>query len=63
MPMAGPLGRFPLWLLFGITIVVLLLAVEGGYRLGGRRRRGGEPEDAGYVQALVSSSMAFHNAE
>lgn len=35
MPVPGPLDRIPLWLLFGIMIVILVLAVEGGFRLGG----------------------------
>jgi hypothetical protein len=58
MPVGGPLDSFPLWLLAGITIVVLLLAVEGGHRLGGYRRRSGE-EHGPHVLALVTATMGL----
>jgi hypothetical protein len=56
---AGLLDRFPLWLLLGGTIVVLLLAVEGGYRLGGYRRRRSEQEHGAHVLALVTTTMGL----
>ncbi|APR82764.1 Hypothetical protein A7982_08113 [Minicystis rosea] len=55
----GPFDRFPLWLLLGGTIVVLLLAVEGGYRLGGYRRRHSEQEQGAHVLALVTATMGL----
>jgi hypothetical protein len=57
--MAGPLDRFPLWLLAGGTVVVLLLAVEGGYRLGGYRRRRSEQEHGAHVLALVTATLGL----
>ena len=59
MPVAGPLDRFPLWLLFGVTVVVLLLAVEGGYRLGRYRVRRSQQELGAHVLALVTSTMGL----
>ena len=59
MAVGGLLDRYPLWLLFVATIVVLLLAVEGGYRLGGHRERKAKPEYAPHVQALVTTTMGL----
>ncbi|WP_437287471.1 hypothetical protein [Sorangium sp. So ce406] len=59
MPVAGPLDRFPLWLLLGVTIVVLLLAFEGGYRLGAYRLRRSEQEHGAHVLALVTTTMGL----
>ncbi|HTN86922.1 MAG TPA: hypothetical protein VL242_24660 [Sorangium sp.] len=59
MPVAGPLDRFPLWLLLGVTIVLLLLAVEGGYRLGAYRLRRSEQEHGAHVLALVTTTMGL----
>lgn len=59
MPMAGPLDRFPLWLLFGVTVVLLLLAVEGGYRLGRYRVRRSQQELGAHVLALVTTTMGL----
>jgi hypothetical protein len=59
MPVAGTFDRIPLWLLLGITIVVLVLAVEGGYRLGAYRRRRAEQEFGAHVLALVTTTMGL----
>ncbi|MDI1451685.1 DUF4239 domain-containing protein [Polyangium sp. 6x1] len=59
MPMLGPLDRVPLWLLLGVTIVVLLLSVEGGYRLGRLRRHRTEQEHGPHVLALVTTTMGL----
>lgn len=59
MPVPGPLDQIPLWLLLGITIVVLVLAVEGGYRLGGYRLRRSEGEGGAHVLALVTTTMGL----
>ncbi|KYF75113.1 hypothetical protein BE20_13200 [Sorangium cellulosum] len=59
MPVGGPLDRFPLWLLFGMTIVVLLLAVEGGYRLGVYRLRRSDQEYGPHVLALATATMGL----
>jgi hypothetical protein len=59
MPVEGPFDRFPLWLLLGLTIVVLVLAVEGGYRLGGYRLRRSGEEQGAHVLALVTATMGL----
>ncbi|WP_437985530.1 hypothetical protein [Sorangium sp. So ce117] len=59
MPVPGPLDRIPLWLLLGIVIVLLVLAVEGGYRLGGYRLRRSEGEAGAHVLALVTTTMGL----
>lgn len=59
MPVGGPLDPFPLWVLSGITIVVLLLAVESGYRLGGYRLRRSGEEHAPHVLAMVTATMGL----
>jgi hypothetical protein len=59
MPVEGPLERLPLGLLFGITIMVLLLAVEGGFRLGGYRQHHSKSENAGHVLALATATMGL----
>ncbi|MDC3957004.1 bestrophin-like domain [Polyangium jinanense] len=56
---AGPLDQFPLWMLLGGTIVTLLLAVEGGYRLGTYRLRRSEQEHGAHVLALVTTTMGL----
>jgi hypothetical protein len=59
MPVGGPFDRFPLSLLLVGTIVVLLLAVEGGYRLGGYGRRRSGEEQGAHVLALVTATMGL----
>jgi hypothetical protein len=59
MPVGGPFGGFPLWLLFGITIVVLLLAVEGGFWLGRYRQRHKKGEQGAHVLALATATMGL----
>ena len=56
---SGPLEQFPLWLLFVGTILVFVLAVEGGYRLGGWRLRRSEKENGSHVLTLVSTTMGL----
>jgi hypothetical protein len=46
-------------LLSGATIVVLLLVVEGGYRLGGYRLRRSGEEHGPHVLALVTATMGL----
>jgi hypothetical protein len=59
MSIAGPLDHLPLWVLLGATIVVLLLFVEVGYRLGGYRRRRSEQEKEGPVGAMVAATIGL----
>ncbi|WP_136933399.1 hypothetical protein [Polyangium fumosum] len=43
----------------GVTIVVLLIAAEGGYRLGRYRLRSPEQEQGAHVLALVTTTMGL----
>lgn len=59
MPIAGPLDYLPLWGLFGATVVVVLLAIEGGYRLGQARRRRSSDEMEAPVGAIVAAALGL----
>lgn len=59
MPISGPLDHLPLWGLFGGTVVVVLLSIEGGYWLGRYRRRRSEDEKEGPVNAIVGATLAL----
>jgi hypothetical protein len=59
MPGREPLDVFPLWVLFLATIAVVLLAVEGGFRLGQYRQRRLEHETETPVGAMVAAMLAL----
>src|SRR5690348_10734501 len=59
MPVSGPLDHLPLWGLFGATVAVVLLSIEGGYRLGQSRRRRSEDEKEGPVGAIVGATLGL----
>lgn len=59
MPLASPLDYLPLWMLLLATIVVVLLSVEAGYRLGGYRRRHSEQEKEALVGAMVAATIGL----
>ena len=59
MDQAGPLDLFPIWGVFLATVVVVLLAIEGGLRLGQFRRRRSEQEDRPPVGEMVSATLAL----
>jgi hypothetical protein len=59
MSNSGLIDAFPLWGLFGATIVVVLLSIEGGYRLGQFRRRRSEDEKEAPVGAIVGATLAL----
>jgi hypothetical protein len=59
MPSHGPLDVLPLWGLFLAILLLVLLAVEGGYRLGNYRRRRSEQEQAAPVGAMVASTLGL----
>jgi hypothetical protein len=56
---SGLLDRLPLWALFGGTVVVVLLSIEGGYRLGQFRRRRSVDEKEAPVGAIVAATLAL----
>src|SRR4051812_10427232 len=55
----GPLDALPLWALFAATIVVVLLSIEAGHRLGQFRRRHSEDEKEAPVGAIVGATLAL----
>lgn len=59
MPNSGLIDALPLWGLFGATVVVVLLSIEGGYRLGQFRRRRSEDEKEAPVGAIVGATLGL----
>ena len=59
MQPAGPLDFLPLWGVFLVTVAVILLAIEGGFRLGRYRRRRSEGEDKPTVGEMVAATLAL----
>jgi len=55
----GPLDLLPIWGVFLATVLVVLLAVEGGFRLGQYRRRRSEQEDRPPVGEMVAATLAL----
>lgn len=51
------LDSFPLWVLFVLTVVTVIVAVEIGYRLGQYRRRRSEGEKEAPVGAIVGATL------
>ncbi len=59
MHYAGPLDVLPIWGVFLATVAVVLLAVDGGFRLGQYRRRRSEQEDRPPVGEMVAATLAL----
>jgi hypothetical protein len=55
----GPLDFLPLWGVFLVTVALIRLAIEGGFRLGTYRRRRPEGEDKPPVGEMVASTLAL----
>jgi hypothetical protein len=55
----GPLDALPLWGLFLAILLLVLLSVEGGYRLGKYRRSRSEQEQAAPVGAMVGATLGL----
>lgn len=56
---AGPLDALPIWGLFGATFLFVLLAIEGGFRLGAYRGKRTEHEHEGPVGAMVGGTLGL----
>jgi hypothetical protein len=59
MPKTQLLDYVPLWLLFTATIVVVLIAIEGGYRLGRFRRGRAEDEREAPVGGIIAATLGL----
>ena len=59
MPVLTPLDVLPLWVVFAATLGGILLAVEGGYRLGTWRRRPSHQEKEGPVGGMVAAELGL----
>jgi Protein of unknown function (DUF4239) len=59
MPISGPLDYLPIWGLFGATVVIALLSIEGGYRLGRYRHRHRDDEKEAPVGAIVGATLGL----
>ncbi len=59
MSNSGLMDALPLWGLFGATVVVVLLSIEGGYRLGRYRHRHSEGEKETPVGAIVAATLGL----
>jgi hypothetical protein len=55
MENATPLDILPLWLLLFVVLLIVLLSVEGGYRLGQRAGRLAEAQDAPLDEMVVAT--------
>lgn len=53
------LDQIPLWAAYLLTVLVLLLALEGGYRLGGYVQKRWPDQDTTNVNTMVAASLAF----
>ena len=59
MPRNGPLDAVPLWGLCMAILLLVLLAIEGGYRLGKYRRSRSEQEKEAPVGAMVGATLGL----
>lgn len=57
--MSGPLDLIPLPAFLLATVAVVLLSIEGGFRLGRRRRRVAEDEKEAPVGAIVAATLGL----
>ena len=59
MQIHGPLDALPLWAFFGAVLLLVLLSVEAGYRLGRRWREQSAGEVEGPVGAMVGATLGL----
>lgn len=55
----GPIDALPLWALFVSILVIVLLSVEAGYRLGKYRRARHEEEKEGPLGTMVAATLGL----
>ncbi|WP_406693949.1 hypothetical protein V5E97_23195 [Singulisphaera sp. Ch08] len=59
MDRGGPFDSFTIWEVFLATVAVVLLSIEGGFRLGQYRQRCSEWEDRPPVGEMVAATLAL----
>ena len=59
MPAQEPLDFLPLWAFFAVTVALVLLSIEVGFRIGRRRAASTDHESAASVGAMASASLAL----
>ncbi|MDR3619348.1 MAG: hypothetical protein P4L85_08355 [Paludisphaera borealis] len=59
MHSGGPLDHLPIWGVFSATVAVVVLSIEGGFRLGRYRRRYSESEDRPPVGEMVAATLGL----
>ena len=59
MPGSSVLDAVPLWAVFLLSVIAMLAAADGGYRLGAYRRARSEDEKEGPVGAMVGSTLGL----
>ena len=59
MQIAGPIDALPLWALFIVILLVVLLSVEFGYRLGKYRRSRHEQEKEAPLGTMVGATLGL----
>ncbi|NBO91285.1 MAG: DUF4239 domain-containing protein [Planctomycetia bacterium] len=59
MLVSRPLDYLPIWAIFGLTVAVVLFAIEAGYRIGKARRLHYADELDAPVAAIVAASLGL----
>jgi hypothetical protein len=59
LPIEAPIDYLPIWGVFVATVLITLLAVEGGFRLAQYRRKGTEAEKEAAVGAMVGATLGL----
>jgi hypothetical protein len=59
MPVTEPIDALPLWALFIVILLVVLLSVEFGYRLGKYRRARHEQEKEAPLGTMVGATLGL----
>ncbi len=55
----GSLDYLPLWGVFGVTVLIVLIAIEGGYQAGKARRLRSADEKEAPVGAIVAAALGL----
>lgn len=59
MPGSSPLDAIPVWGIFALAVLIILIAADGGFRFGLYRRAHSEDEKEAPVGAMVGSTLGL----